>query len=84
MELKEIAFAGLRLDDLPFRLLDDIQYRSLAIDSAIDADTQIDLLRARIVVVLGDQTEDGIRRSWVQGLKQFRASAPRPNTSQPR
>ena len=78
----EIAFAGLRLENLPFRLLDDIQHRSLAIDSAIDADAQINLIRARVLVVLGNQAKNGIRRTRVQGLKQLRASAPRQNTNQ--
>ncbi len=60
----------------------DIQHRSLAIDSAIDTDAQINLIRARVLVVLGNQAKNGIRRTRVQGLKQLRASAPRQNTNQ--
>ena len=62
----DVGLAVLGIDDSLFRLLDDIQYGRLAFSGAKNPDTEVDFLRAGIVLVLGDEPKDGIRRRSLQ------------------
>ena len=71
----DVGFAVLRIDDSLFRLFYDIQHGSLAFGRAKHADSEIDLFRTGVVLVLGDEPKDGIRRCGLQCLEQWSSPA---------
>ena len=56
----EVRLGGLRLEQLPLCLFDDIQDRRAAASVAEYADADVDLLRPEVRVAEGDQRKEGI------------------------
>ena len=65
----DIGLAVLRIDDALLGLLDDVEDRRFPLRCAKHADAEIDLLGTRVVLMLGDQSEDGVGRRGLQGFK---------------
>ena len=65
----------MRINQPLLGLLDDIEDRRFAVCVAVHTNTKIDFFRARVVPVLSNQAQDGIRGTGLQRFKQGLYSA---------
>ena len=62
----DIGLAVLSIDQNLFRFLNDIENRCFALLGTVNADAEINFFCSRIFLVLGDESNDGIRARSLQ------------------